>query len=115
MPRNASVYIDCTLESQTKPFWLVDLAADGLSVDRQFNVPATEKVLNDYGVYQIEVAPPTLRLLINDTNINNQTVIKCFDGQSALRQTSLYLYGMLLFMLCMTWFNWTWCRWLFMT
>ena len=45
-PQNASVYINCTLESQDTPFWAISLA--DFNTDLQFSVvPSQRQVLNN--------------------------------------------------------------------
>ena len=94
VPHNASVHINCTTDSDS-PFWAIDLPGDQLTTPFQFATRG--KVLNDYGLYELPRIgtpgmPPTLRLLVNDTEINNQTVIECV-GENVARQTTVYLYG----------------------
>ena len=98
-PHNASIYINCALESQVMPFWAINVA--DFNSDLQFVVPTQEELLNNRGLYEL---PPTdtpgmslvLTLLINDTGVNNNTVIKCSSLTVGVRQiqTTLYLYGM---------------------
>jgi hypothetical protein len=78
-------------------FWTIDLAGDDLDIFFQFSSKSGREYLNDHGVYQL---PPSvmpgmlsaLKLLINNTDINNRTIIKCFDGNKPY-QTTLYLYS----------------------
>ena len=79
VPQNSTVTIHCPTDSGT-PYWSIDLAND--STDTQYQFSTRQEVLNAHGVYQIETpgVPPTLRLLINDTAVNNQTVIYCLGG-----------------------------------
>lgn len=96
MPHNASVYINCTLESQGSLFWSIK-HADFL-IDLQFS-DTTRQELNNRGLYELSPIPgmaPILRLLINETEVNNNTEIKCssLDVTVDVRQTTLYLYGM---------------------
>ena len=96
-PHNASIYINCALESQVMPFWAINVA--DFNSDLQF---ATQgELLHNRGLYEL---PPidtpgmslVLTLLINDTEVNNNTVIKCSSLIVGVRQmqTTLYLYGM---------------------
>ena len=96
-PHNASVHINCTLETQGMPFWAINVA--DFNSDLQF---ATQgELLNNRGLYELPRIdtpgmPLILRLLINDTGVNNNTVIKCSSLIVGVRemQTTLYLYGM---------------------
>ena len=96
VPHNASVYINCTTDSNN-PFWSIDPAGDELNTPLQFTTRGEE--LNNEGLYDIEVSggtvPPTLRLLINNTELNNQTVIECVGERVNLR-TVIFLYGKLM-------------------
>ena len=93
VPHNASIYINCTTDSNN-PFWSIDPAGDELNTPLQFTTRGEE--LNNEGLYDIEVSggtvPPTLRLLINDTAVNNQTVIECV-GRVVTHRTVIFLYG----------------------
>jgi hypothetical protein len=97
-PQNASVFITCVMDSSNS-FWAIDLAGDDFDIFFQFSTESGREYLNDHGVYQL---PPTAmlgmlsaqKLLINNTDINNHTIIKCFDGNK-LYQTTLYLYSKL--------------------
>ena len=67
-----------TVTIHSHAFWSIDPAGDQLMTQFQFAIRG--EVLNDHGLYElprIETPgmPPTLRLLINDTEVNNQTVI----------------------------------------
>ena len=92
VPHNASVYINCTTD-RSDPFWSINPAEDELDSFLQF--PTRGEDLNNEGLYDIKVAggmPPTLRLLINDTEVNNQTVIECV-GRAVTHRTVIFLYG----------------------
>ena len=95
VPHNASVYKNCTTDSDN-PFWSIDPAGDGLETPLQFST--RREALNNEGLFNIEVSegtvPPTLRLLINDTEVNNQTVIECV-GEIVTHRTVIFLYGKL--------------------
>ena len=58
-----------------------------------------EMSLNENGLYNlqkvsIEGGPITLRLLINDTERNNQTVVNCIAENQVILKTTLFIYGM---------------------
>ena len=100
VPQNSTVQINCTLDSS---FWTVDIPGDGVIAPLQFtDVGEQLMLLNNGGVYQLptvtrdqEGNPPTLRLLINDTAMNNQTKIFCTSpATGASPQTTLFVYGM---------------------
>ena len=93
VPRNASVFINCNTNSSNS-FWAIDLAGDDFNVFLPF--ATSREYLNDHGVYELERPGmlSALRLLINNTEINNQTMIRCYGG-TKLHQTTLYLYSKL--------------------
>ena len=95
MPRNANVYINCTLERQSTPFWEIRLA--DITTSLRFSDEANQRqTLKDRGVYNLPLMPgmpPILRLLVNKTEVNNNTVIRCSDLSYDDRRTTLYLYG----------------------
>jgi hypothetical protein len=90
VPHNASVYINCITDSSS-PFWSIDPAEDGLDSFLPFTTRG--EALNNEGLYNINVAAEmTLRLLINDTEVNNQTKIECV-GETVVLRTVIFLYG----------------------
>ena len=91
LPQNATVELRCTaLDAGDTPFWAADLAGDSKSV--QFRAGDSE--FNENGLYALpeEGTPPTLRLLINDTARNNQTVVYCNRDEMEL-SSILFVYG----------------------
>ena len=94
MPLNSTtVEINCKLKENVEPFF--ELSLDGINTPLSFF--NRREFLNDQGVFELPSLespgePPTLRLLINDTERNNQTVVKC-NGIEESRQTTLFVYG----------------------
>ena len=91
-PQESTIVINCTADGQ-QPFWSIDLANDSVSTQHQFST--RRELLNAHGVYelpQIEIPgmPSTLRLLINDTEVNNQTEILC-NGENKSIHTTLFI------------------------
>lgn len=96
VPRNASVFINCTAFHDNAHWdWEIDVAGDNYNF---LPLAISGEYLNKYGIYEL---PPVempgmsgsiLRLLINNTNINNRTVIECFGGNNRNR-TTLHLYS----------------------
>ena len=83
--------MNCTATNgEDHPFWAADLASDTRSI--QFR--AGDKEFNNHGLYELPQTgiPPTLRLLINDTERNNQTEIYCNRDDVAL-STTLFIFG----------------------
>ena len=95
-PIGSNVEINCTAAVGTAypPFWAIDLAADSSTTALQFT--NRKGRLNAHGVYELPPieTPLTLRLLINDTAINNQTAIFCDRGaQYITTYTVLYVFS----------------------
>ena len=91
VPNGANVEINCTAAIDT-PFWAIDLATDSSEAQLQFSTSVTIKGwLNAHGVYELPriEAPLTLKLLVNDTAINNQTKIVCDRGAGAQSFTTV--------------------------
>ena len=97
----STVQFNCTISDS--PLWSINLANDSSKLQDQFSSRGTK--LNAHGLYelpQIETPgmPPTLRLLINNTAWNNQTVIYCSGEQSHDFKTTLFVFGTLLTLCC---------------
>jgi hypothetical protein len=94
VPIGSNVEINCTAatDADDPPFWGIDLAADSSEAPLQF--ATGKRRLNAHGVYELPQTetPLTLRLLINDTAINNQTEIICDRGAQSTT-TVLYVFG----------------------
>ena len=95
VPENSTIIINCTTASAS-PLWSIDLGTDSVNAQLQF-ATRTDK-LNANGVYELppveaQGLPSTIRLLINDTSMNNQTIIICDEGNEQFSQTTLYVYG----------------------
>ena len=88
VPQDATVQINCTADSTGSPFWAIDLANDSTSVQYQFGKPDQIEILNAHGIFELSriETPETIvtRLLINNTEVNNQTEIHCSDEISTL-------------------------------
>ena len=95
VPNGSNVEINCTaaVGIADPPFWAIDLAADSSTTRLQFSTRKGK--LNAHGVYELPPieTPLTLRLLINDTAINNQTEIACYPGTATDTITILYVFG----------------------
>ena len=65
-------------------------------MEKQYNYSSGGQLmkLNDGGFFELPPVrvPPTQRLLINDTTMNNQTEILC-TGVDASAETKLFVYG----------------------
>ena len=88
VPRHCTeLLIDCNRTGN--PFWAVDLP--GVATHYQFHT--REKQLNERGVYNVSGPPNTLRLLINDTEQNDQTVVYCNGDTREEHRTRIMIYG----------------------
>ena len=92
--------MNCTAKSsEHSPVWSILLS--GSTAISQFSFTQSIRLLNSRGFYELtlpDVQPGTLKtiqLLINSTEINNGTLIKCNDvGSSTLfAETTLIIYG----------------------
>ena len=100
VPRESTMEIKCTAkEMDYTPFWLIDLANDIKDSSLQFT-SGQKKQLNTHGVYELPdrpEMPSTLRLLINDTARNNQTIIQCDQGTTSTSTTTLFVLSKFLY------------------
>ena len=98
IPINSKVLINCTT-NLSSPYWSIDLAAADVGRKSFTNVGNQVMFLNENGLYELlkvnieGEGPSTLSLLINDTEVNNQTVIKCIGGDLDILTTTLFVYG----------------------
>jgi hypothetical protein len=92
-PSGSNVEINCIeIDTDDSPFWSINLATDSSTAHLQFTTRKDR--LNNHGVYELSQieTPLTLRLLINDTAINNQTEIICERGAQSIT-TVLHVFG----------------------
>lgn len=105
VPQGSSVRISCTADSNSPSiFWSIDLASHPSTVQFQFGTGSA--ALHAAGVYELSDIKSdskkvtTLRLLINDTAMNNGTIIHCTHGQLSspiTATTSLFVFGKFFF------------------
>ena len=91
VPRNSTVEMYCTA-NRDSTFWSVDLANDTSNIQYRNG----DKEWITHSVYELPRMQntdmlPVLRLLINDTGVNNQTEIFCNNRH--LLATTLFVYG----------------------
>ena len=101
VPRDSTIEMSCTSLDQTSPpIWSIDIASHGIVFPYQFGTPAADAVLHNSGLFKIvEPGTPTAeRLLINNTAVNNQTMISCNRHQGQPAITTLFVYSRSLFM-----------------
>ena len=95
VPIGSNVEINCTAitDAIDPPVCSVDLGADSSPAQLQFGSQRGRRQLNAHGVYELPRIEThlTVRLLINDTAINNKTEIIC-DREDDLT-TDLYVFG----------------------
>ena len=106
IPVNSTVLMNCTT-NLSLPYWLIDVPAAGIGPKSFVDLGGQETFLNENGLYNlqevsIDGGPSTLRLLINDTELNNQTVVKCIAGNRDILETTLFIYGMLIKFRCVS-------------
>ena len=97
IPQGSSIHINCTADSGQSPLWSIRLT-DSSVIFLQFTFPASEDLLNSHGFYEIPQEDSELiRLIINSTQDNNGTLIRCIDGGSLespiIFETTLIVYG----------------------
>ena len=93
IPRDSTIEMNCTTLDETKsPTWSIDIASDVVMFPLQFASQGED--LNAHGLFKIDDpgTPTMVRLLINNTEINNQTVINC-NRRGALATTTLFVYS----------------------
>ena len=95
--QGSTVRINCTANYSDNLFWTIDLGNDSTTVQYQFNPGYV--VLNAHGLYELSRIETTdtitLRLLVNDTALNNQTNVLCYRSMQALT-TTLFVYSRLI-------------------
>ena len=99
VPQNSILHINCTADSSAQnPVWSILLS--GTTAISQFSFPPTVALLNNRGFYEISVpeVPGTLKtiqLLVNSTQRNNGTIVKCNDVVSStlFSETRLIIFG----------------------
>ena len=104
IPVNSTVLINCTT-NLSYPHWSIDVPAVAIGPKTFTRVGGQRMFLNRNGLYELqevssEGEPSTLRLLINDTELNNQTVVKCIAEDQDILGTTLFIYGMLIEFRC---------------
>ena len=103
VPVNSTVRINCTTD-MAYPHWSIDLPVADIAKSRLFvDFGGQKALLNNFSLYQlhspediIEGELSTLRLLITNTKLNNQTVLKCIGDNRNILTTTLFVYGMLI-------------------
>lgn len=94
IPQGSTVRMNCTAESDHAALvWTITLP--GREVLYQFTFEQSIRILNDHGFYELPGIEATIQLLINRTEGNNGTVVRCDDISSniVISQTALIVYG----------------------
>ena len=99
VPQNSTIQINCTANSSAhSPVWSILLS--GTTAISQFSFQPSIRLLNRRGFYKIPLpeVPGTLKtiqLLINRTEGNSGTLIKCNDVVSStlFSETNLIVFG----------------------
>ena len=87
VPQDSAIIINCTTDHDT-PHWTINFKLANDPTTSQYQFSSRRKELNALGMYEsprIETPgmPPTLRLLINDTSVNNQATIHCVGNNKS--------------------------------
>ena len=99
VPLASTVLLNCTLPTSSEPLWSIDLSSDSHRGRFQFDTQSTR--LKNHGLYELpsvtnhEAGMTTLRLLINNTAINNQTLIDCAGGLGESYSITLFVFSKL--------------------
>ena len=94
IPSGSTLELNCT--SHERRSWLIDLRQNSTAgIPLSFDL--IQEQLNAHGVFELPQIdapgmPSTLRLLINDTARNNQTLIRC-QGATTFSTTTLFVLG----------------------
>jgi hypothetical protein len=104
IPRDfASLTFICSGEEDNNLEWSVFLV--GRQASSHFDFESSIKLLNDHGFYEVRRTVPvpeeelqmnnSIQLLINNTEGNNGTLVKCFDAGTSptLHQTTIIITG----------------------
>ena len=99
VPQNSILRINCTADSSAhNPVWSILLT--GTTAISQFSFPQTVDLLNNRGFYEILIPEvsgklKTIQLLVNSTQRNNGTLVKCNDAVSStlFSETNLIIFG----------------------
>ena len=95
-PRDSTIRMNCTALNDTDirlPIWSIGVASDDGMAQLQFGSQSQE--LNEAGLFKIDMipgTPTTVGLLINNTVVNNQTVIYC-NRRGAQTTTTLFVFS----------------------
>ena len=97
VPQGSSVHITCTADSGQSPLWSIQLT-DSSDNFFQFTFLPSEILLNLHGFYDVPTDDSgIIQLIINSTQDNNRTLIRCIDGgslqESTIFETTLIVYG----------------------
>ena len=98
VPQTSIVILNCTTNLPSA-YWGIRIQADNFQRELLFtDIGDNRKILNENGIYQFNV-PGTLRLKINETANNNQTVVWCLSRSHVILETTFFVFGMLLLLL----------------
>ena len=100
VPLGSSVELSCTANLGNDVSWAIDLGNDSTPAQYQFGSSGTE-MLNNHGVYELpRIEMPgmmTLRLLINESAVNNQTNVVCYNiNEETELSTTLLMFSKLI-------------------
>ena len=95
VPRHSTVQIDCSINASVSP--LLQITIVNMSSSLQFSMDGGQiETLHNHGLFQEtsdqSMPMSTKALLINNTEINNQTIIRC-AYRSTQHTITLFTYG----------------------
>ena len=87
--------IDTSSESDIESSLEWSIKLPDREINDNFEHAQKKKILNDRGFYELPPTAETTRLLVNNTDGINGTVLKCADVLSGqlLQKTTLLVYG----------------------
>ena len=101
VPQGSSVLISCTADTshssesdiESNLGWSIRLP--DREIDDDFENAQKKKILNDRGFYELPPTAEAIRLVVNNTDGINGTVLKCAEILSGqlLQKTTLLVYG----------------------
>ena len=94
VPQNSTTIINCAYKGITQPYFEVDIANTTFA-DIEFSDEREQRnILSSYDLYEISNSPSAV-IEINNTNVNNGTVIRCtYIGKLMPEEIKLRVYGL---------------------
>ena len=91
VPQTSIVILNCTTNLPSA-YWGIRIQADNFQRELLFtDIGDNRKILYETGVYQFNILG-TLRLKINETVNNNQTVVRCLSRSHVILETTFFVW-----------------------